>query len=111
MSYRSCKVGVNVSNKFTFTISVGAPNMSGVSIPLRKALISGIPGPAAVGAKKTTRTVAIRVSKKLDPVNIINPAIYLQPRVILSKDLQSPASYIETQKLEPFFMDVSPIKR
>jgi len=84
--------------------------MLGVSIPLRKALISGIPGPAAVGAKKTTRTVAIRVSMKLDPVNIINPATYLQPKSIPNKNLQSPAYYIEIQILELFFYVCFPIK-
>ena len=45
-------------------------------------MISGIPGPAAVGAKRTQRTAATRVRRKFVPVKYRNPARYLH-RIIL----------------------------
>lgn len=61
------------------TINVVAPYILGVSTPLRYALISGIPGPAAVGAKNTQRRAATRVRTKFVPVKNKRPARYLHP--------------------------------
>lgn len=61
----------------TLTIKVDTPNMFGVSTPLRYALISGIPGPAAVGAKTTQRAAATVVRTKFNPVKYTKPVMYL----------------------------------
>jgi hypothetical protein len=44
-------------------------------------LISGIPGPAAVGAKQTHRIEAMNVKMKFVPVKYRNPVKYLHPQI------------------------------
>lgn len=78
----------------TLTIKVAAPNMLGVSTPLRYALISGIPGPAAVGANITQRADANAVQDQIHTHEVEKPSHipYLQQGTTLCISLMYQAT-------------------